>query len=296
MSDVNNQLACAKVAGKQVDKEEKSEQNIEPTTTLSKSQQKRLKKREKWLARRPLLRKAEKEKLKAKRKTEEEERNKLGLERIRRPGTKLMSESNNNFRVVIDMDFDEFMTDKEVTAGLNQLGRIYSINRHAENPCQLYFTSLKGRLAERCATLNTGYTNWDCNISDLDYLDIFKTDKQSSENLKDSFLNKFVYLTGDAEENLPDLDEILKDETKIFIIGGLVDHNRHKKLCYTRAVERKIPTAKLPIAKYLQLSQRSILSTVAVFEIMLKVLGSHKSWSEALLEGIPKRKIAHVKF
>lgn len=269
-------------------------------SSLSKSQLKKLKKREKWLDQRGERRKLEREKQKAKRRAAAEERNKLGLERLAAPKIRLMSESNNKFRVVIDMDFEEFMTEAETGASAKQVARIYSLNRHAENPCQLHVSSFKGKIEQTFATKNTGYKNWDCHMHADDYLNIFKTSDHQRSSLMDddyddneeSFRKKFVYLTGDAQEDLPDVEEILKDDSKIFIIGGLVDHNRHKMLCYTKASDKNISTARLPIAKYVKLSQRSILSTVAVFEIMLNILGSQMTWSEALHQAIPKRKIA----
>ena len=39
-----------------------------------------------------------------------------------------------------------------------------------------------------------------------------------------------MYLTADAEEEVEELEE-----DKVYIIGGLVDRNRHKNLTYIRA-------------------------------------------------------------
>lgn len=52
------------------------------------------------------------------------------------------------------------------------------------------------------------------------YLDAFTEEQQA----------KLLYLTADSETELQDIapDDIL-------VIGGLVDRNRHKKLCFDRA-------------------------------------------------------------
>lgn len=189
------------------------------------------------------------------------------------------------------MDFEDYMTDAEIGKAVQQVGRIYAANRHSANPFQLHICSMKGKILQRFAIANAGYKSWDVNISELDYEDSFNK-SDVDEAAKAANKSRYVYLTGDASDSLPDVANLLSDESKIFIIGGLVDHNRHKNLCHQRALARGISTAKLPISDHVTLSQRSILSTVTVFEILLHVLGSHKNWPEALLAAIPKRKIA----
>lgn len=266
----------------------------QPEVQMSKSQMKKLARRQRMLEKRPERRKQEKERKKQRRKelarlAEEEGLDKSSLLNVRK--TKSMSESDNKFKVVIDMDFESYMTDDEIGKAAKQVGRIYSINRHSDRPCQLYLTSLRGRISERFSITNAGFKNWDMNISETDYLGTLK--------LSESDVNKchLIYLSGDSDETLPlDTAELLKDESSIFIIGGLVDHNRHKNLCFERAQERNIRTARLPIKEAnVQMCQRHILSTVTVFEILLNVLGSRMSWHDALLASIPQRKIAPTK-
>lgn len=98
-----------------------------------------------------------------------------------------------------------------------------------------------------------------------------------------------VYLTADSPHTL----EYLSPNT-CYIIGGIVDKNRHKGLCYKRACERGIPTAKLPIGEYMTMQSRSVLAVNHVVEIMLKWLVTG-DWGEAFLSVIPKRKEAKLK-
>jgi tRNA (guanine9-N1)-methyltransferase len=44
--------------------------------------------------------------------------------------------------------------------------------------------------------------------------------------------SKLVYLTADSENLITEMDP-----TKAYIIGGIVDHNKHKLLTYTKAKE-----------------------------------------------------------
>jgi tRNA (guanine9-N1)-methyltransferase len=95
-----------------------------------------------------------------------------------------------------------------------------------------------------------------------------------------------VYLTSDSPHTL----DVLAPYTS-YIIGGLVDKNRHKGVCFKRACARYIPTAKLPIGKYMTMQSRSVLATNHVVEIMVRWL-EHGDWARAFTEVIPKRKLA----
>lgn len=54
--------------------------------------------------------------------------------------------------------------------------------------------------------------------------------------------SKLVYLTADS----PNLIDDLSTED-IYVIGGIVDHNRFKKLTFNKATEEKIRHGRLPI-------------------------------------------------
>lgn len=58
------------------------------------------------------------------------------------------------------------------------------------------------------------------------------------------FRSQVVYLTGDSDNELQELSE---DEA--YIIGAMVDHNRHKGITYKRAIEAGIRHARLPLDK-----------------------------------------------
>ncbi|KIY02970.1 uncharacterized protein Z520_01435 [Fonsecaea multimorphosa CBS 102226] len=93
-----------------------------------------------------------------------------------------------------------------------------------------------------------------------------------------------IYLTSDSPDTLTTLSPY-----STYIIGGLVDKNRHKGICYKTAAARGIKTAKLPIGEYLEMTSRKVLATNHVVEILLRYL-EEEDWGKAFLRVIPKRK------
>lgn len=98
-----------------------------------------------------------------------------------------------------------------------------------------------------------------------------------------------VYLTSDSPYTL----EELKPHST-YIIGGLVDKNRHKGICYRLACERGLKTAKLPIGEFMEMQSRFVLATNHVVEIMVRWLECG-NWGKAFLDVIPKRKGGKLK-
>ncbi|KAB8293037.1 hypothetical protein EYC80_007399 [Monilinia laxa] len=98
-----------------------------------------------------------------------------------------------------------------------------------------------------------------------------------------------IYLSSDSENTLTTLTP-----NTTYIIGGIVDKNRHKGLCYKRACDAGIPTAKLPIGEYMTMQSRTVLTVNHVMEIMIRWLETG-DWGEAFLKVIPKRKEAKLR-
>jgi hypothetical protein len=44
----------------------------------------------------------------------------------------------------------------------------------------------------------------------------------------------------------------------VYVIGGIVDRNRHKRICLERAEKAGVAHARLPIQKHLQLSTSAV--------------------------------------
>ncbi|KAL0252814.1 tRNA (guanine(9)-N1)-methyltransferase [Cryptococcus tetragattii IND107] len=226
--------------------------------------------------------------------------------------------------VVIDLGFDDLMTDQEIASMAQQLGYLYSSNRTAEKPVRTvihttFSPAASPRLWQRMENFNWHKWSrchwWEQGLETLkSQLDpatsILCAQSVVSDKAQDkagvdtkSLLSrltgpqvpvdlqagkhKLVYLSADAEDELLSLSE---DE--IYIIGGIVDRNRHKNLCQGKAEQLGIRTARLPIGTFLEmLPTRKVLTVNQVFDILVKYI--HLSdWAAAFEAVIPIRKYA----
>lgn len=71
-----------------------------------------------------------------------------------------MAKSKCSIRVAIDLSLDHLMDDRSMAKCIKQVLRVYSLNRRAENPLQLYLTSFDGRSKQEMVK-HDGYQNWD---------------------------------------------------------------------------------------------------------------------------------------
>lgn len=95
-----------------------------------------------------------------------------------------------------------------------------------------------------------------------------------------------VYLSADADTVLDSLDR-----SKRYIIGGIVDRNRHKNVCKSKAEELGYSTARLPLAEHVSFVGCAVLTTMHVVEILDKVQSGH-DWRYAIASTLPARKLS----
>ncbi len=176
-------------------------------------------------------------------------------------------------RIVIDYDFESYMHSGEIKSIVQQTNFSYGMNGKSVHPCHLILTSIKGDIEKAFDRQIPSRNSWIATQTSQSYLEMFANER-----------DKLVYLTAEAEDEIQELD---KD--KIYVIGGIVDRNRHKGLCYTRAKEHGIPTARLPIGEYIKLSRSPVMCTNHVVEILVKWQET-KDWEQAFDAVIPDRK------
>lgn len=213
--------------------------------------------------------------------------------------TKLFIESTKKgFPIIIDCNYESFMNDKEIASIAKQLSLIYAIHKKSIFPFRLIFYNVGIKVLIELKKL--GLNGWkgieimpiekvniDCNIN-AEYVDGI-----NSWNKLKSYINveDIVYLSGDSE-NVIDISNSTLHNNKsktAYVIGGIVDKNRHKNLCLNISKDNNLIHAKLPIDNYIALKSCRILTTNHVFEIIENYKITN-SWKEAFESIIPKRK------
>jgi len=165
------------------------------------------------------------------------------------------------------------MSEKELKSLVQQLLFCYSANRGAAHPVRLVFSgvaadSFTGQKLRKMS----GFETWPLEVLEGPYIDGF-----SKEQL--------VYLTADAEDVL---EGFAKD--KVYIIGGIVDHNRLKGVTMAKAEDQGIATAQLPISQHVDMGAYSRVLTVNhVLQIVLERQAS-SNWRQVFEKCIPGRK------
>ncbi|OUM68162.1 hypothetical protein PIROE2DRAFT_24253, partial [Piromyces sp. E2] len=182
----------------------------------------------------------------------------------------------SSMRVIIDESFDNLMMEKEIKSMVSQITHCYSYNRQSVNPVKLYCTSFGDKTKAEFEEKKPDYQRWRRNeiiFEEQPYEEVFANEK---ENL--------VYLTADSPNTIDTFDE-----SKIYIIGGIVDKNRYKNLTLEKAKKQNIATARLPINENIKMSSRKVLTVNHMFKIILNFLET-KDWEKSLLDILPARK------
>ena len=291
---------------------------------LSKNQQKKLKRDQEWEAGREARKAKRKEKFKAKKaqkRAEQTQRSKSGLDSdgtiphaevaeqpasTNTPKPKARQHVQLPITFLLDCDFDDLMTLPEIKSLGSQITRCYSDNHKAPYQAHLAVASFGGRLKERFDGLLAGsHNSWrgvhflqegfsDAALKAKTWMlgdkggmlaGAFEGLEASQAKVETATAGReVVYLTSDSPNTLTELQPY-----STYIIGGLVDRNRHKGISYKRALDANMRTAKLPIGEYMEMTSRAVLPTNHVHEIMLRWL-ELGDWGKAFVQVIPKRK------
>ncbi|PGG99939.1 tRNA (guanine9-N1)-methyltransferase [Blastomyces parvus] len=280
---------------------------------LSKNQRKKLLKRERWEAGKEWRKEKRKEKITAKRERQRAAKAEaVARDKVDPDDTSLMSRTERKkveqqrsillpITFVVDCDFDDLMIDKERVSLASQITRSYSDNAKAPFRAHMFFSSFNKLLKERFDTvLGKQYTRWrGATFMQEDYVVAVERAKAQMRKptggkMMGTFAGKagqvspddgeVIYLSSDSPNTLTELKPY-----STYIIGGLVDKNRHKGVCYKSAMEKGIKTAKLPIGDYMQMQSRYVLATNHVIEIMIRWL-ELGDWGKAFCMVLPKRK------
>ncbi|GAA6008074.1 hypothetical protein JCM10207_007018 [Rhodosporidiobolus poonsookiae] len=335
------------------------------TPPLSKSALKRQRKAEAMQAQKVARRAHEKEKRKAK---TAEVRRLVAEGLMERPAPSKRKkvagkQAPHGARIVVDMGFDDLMTDKEIKSMVSQLAYCYSANRSAPKPFPLLISSFNGRVRESfekrgdhvswkgvewwedgfeglyeageaggadpseaehgASTTPTSASSASANLPQPLATELQPADAETaapSSSTADPAAptdnsalvqigvyagqprsscpkTSVIYLTGDSPNILATLEE-----GKTYILGGIVDRNRHKRLCLDKADRLGIAHAQLPIGEFLpEMHTRKVLTVNQVYEILINYAAAEteavdgeaqgsNGWREALRKVMPERK------
>jgi tRNA (guanine9-N1)-methyltransferase len=272
---------------------QQQEQEQEPTMT--KKQMKRLKKAQYLAEKKKMKKEMKKQERKAKRaahiedvrarkgpitpeeldKVRQAAMDKVNARRARREALRENVKKSlvDGQRIVIDLDFESYMHEGEIKSIIQQIAFSYGMNKNAAHPCHLILSSVSGAIRQAFDRQFKDNGAWYVTQTDTSYLDYFSEEK-----------DKLVYLTAESENEIRELD---KD--RIYVVGGIVDKNRHKGLCYKRAVEHGIETARLPIGEYIKLRRSNVMCTNHVVEMLVRWQDT-KDWQQAFESVVPERK------
>jgi tRNA (guanine9-N1)-methyltransferase len=240
----------------------KDAQPTEAPASLSKNQQKKLAKLKRYELGKP----ARKAKLQAKKLDNKRKRQAEIAEHVtnnlpvpvgkrHKAAKPPVDQVQSGVKVVIDLDFSELMIykvyslllilTKEILSTCRQLMFCYSSNKVAPTRANLFFSSLSESISIPLAKVCPDYLNWNKDILTMTEDDYLSTAPRES----------IVYLTADSPNVLESFDPSMT-----YVIGGLVDKNRHKLLCFDKANAAGIKHAQLPISKYVDLASREVLT------------------------------------
>eukprot|EP00835_Amoeboradix_gromovi_P002012 NODE_104_length_19952_cov_0.449000.p12 type:complete len:204 gc:universal NODE_104_length_19952_cov_0.449000:4610-3999(-) len=196
------------------------------------------------------------------------------MEALKKLGDFMGEIDSNALEICIDLDFDKYMSHKELKSLIDQVRYCYSYNRKLKNPCKLLVMGCSPKSWKMLKTR-------DAKMWNIKYIELYK---QPIEEV----LENVVYLTADATETLESLDL-----STTYVVGGIVDKNRHKNLCLEKANSLGMRTARLPLNENVNLSMSSVLTVNQVVEILLQFYNTG-NW-EFLNKSIPQRRQREVK-
>lgn len=254
---------------------------------LSKKKLKKLARAEEWAKKAGELKRQKRDRVKEKKRqqrkiVEEKKRQGLelteedwkGLKRSRRGrGYKkeLQAKLLQSPTVIIDCSFDEHHGQKELVSMSRQIEHCISCLRRHDKVLKMVVTGLSEQFEQVLCVRN--YDKWPVQFSkDPSLTQLCPPDR-------------LIYLTGDAS------DEMGEFETdKVYVLGGIVDHNKLKNITLNKATSLNIKTQRFPIGQFIQLKTSAILSINHSFELLMRKLNG-ESWQDAVKNTIPARKI-----
>ena len=214
--------------------------------------------------------------------------------------------------IVIDCAWEDVMREKEVRSLSQQVMFCYGANKRAARPARLRLAGMKAGGAldgslrnisgypegwvafEATATPYGDVAEWTGAAAAVSAAAAAREpgapagggDGADRDAAAAEGAPRLVYLTSDAKEELSEFEA-----DKVYVIGGIVDHNRLKGITHERATAQGVATRRLPLSRYCDMGETTKVLTVNhVFEIILRLLENGGDWAAALVGVLPERK------
>lgn len=170
--------------------------------------------------------------------------------------------------IIIDLSYYDLMTAKELRSLHQQLLYCYGKSRRAERPLKLELV------------------NYQDDLLHLSNVDGFASWKVAFSQRIDTAARSCTYLTADSDTVIGPFSE-----GTTYVIGGLVDKNRHKNACLRRAEALGIPTGRVDIRACCTLRTSQVITVDQIYELMC-LLHAGAPLAEAVQQSVPRRKVA----
>ncbi len=201
-----------------------------------------------------------------------------------------LARADGNARILVDCDWENWMTEKERNSLASQLMYCFSANKRCERPSHfvcsglgpqmqqavsrmcgsekwLAFHTTKECVLEKCFGGAKSSTTTNSNINESPPATVTtggsvvlasedKPTEETKKSVSSSSFDLSAYVTSLSPENTvyltADSDNTLTgfEPEKTYILGGVVDRNRLKNCTKLKAERLGIPTARLPIGEY----------------------------------------------
>lgn len=172
--------------------------------------------------------------------------------------------------IAIDLSHGALMREHERKSLASQVMFAYGVNKRAERPLPYHLTSYEGELAENFRRIS-GFERWPVGVHTRPYWEVFEP-------------SSVVVLSAESPNVLHTLSP-----GKVYVVGGIVDRNRHKGLLHAAASEHGLASARLPLDELSTMPTRKVLAVNHVVEMLIRFHQSG-SWPDAIQSTVPQRK------
>jgi len=193
--------------------------------------------------------------------------------------TEFTSRCDAGATVVLDLEWEEQLSDRELKGLIQQVLYCYGSNRSATKPVDLVLSGVSStsKTLERLNKLAGFPHAWPgVTILPTPYIEHFSDEPDR---------RRLVYLTADTDNVLQEFEH-----DGIYIIGGIVDRNRLKGSTKEKADKQGIRTGRLPLQEHIQMGGSSRVLTC---NHVLDIIVEHQrcgDWRQTFEKCIPGRK------